>query len=154
MVWAVPALAVLHFVLHVGFSLGAVAPDLLTVALLVAAREVRMGTAAGLGLLFGLLEDAYSVLSFGANAFALTVVGAAGARTRDLFVGDSLLFALSYMFFGTWARQALHWMVVGADVRAPFVQTVLLGAPLEAAYAAVVGAVVLWAFGSSWETVA
>ena len=57
------ALLVLHFLLHVGLAYGSGAPDLLTVALLLAAREIGLGRAAVLGLSFGLLEDALSVLA-------------------------------------------------------------------------------------------
>jgi hypothetical protein len=96
----VAALVFVHFLLHVGLGYGRGAPDLLTVALLLAAREVRVGTAAAVGLLFGLLEDALSVLAFGANAVAMTAIGILGALTRDLFVGDSRLFAVSYFFVG------------------------------------------------------
>ena len=67
----VVGLALLHFVLHVGFGLGSIAPDLATVALLLAAREMGMGGAAGVGFGLGLLEDALSVLSFGANGVAM-----------------------------------------------------------------------------------
>ena len=77
-------LALMHLLLHVGFGIGRAAPDLLTVALLLGAREVGMGRAAGMGLLFGLLEDALSVLSFGANSVAMTIVAALmlGLRPR------------------------------------------------------------------------
>ena len=80
----VGVLFVLHFLLHVGFGFGAGAPDLLTIALLLAAREIGMGRAALLGLCFGLLEDALSVLAFGANTIAMTVAAVGGAFTRDL----------------------------------------------------------------------
>ena len=50
----VPFLVLLHFFLHLGLSLGREAPDLLTLALLLAARETRMGTAAALGFFFGI----------------------------------------------------------------------------------------------------
>jgi rod shape-determining protein MreD len=130
---------VLHFLLHLGFGWGRGAPDLLTVALLLAARETRMGTAAGIGFALGLLEDAFSVLAFGSNALSLTVVGALGARTRDLFVGDSLLFVVSYLFVGKWTRDLLHWIVAGETVREPFVQALVLEGSVAAAYATVVG---------------
>lgn len=76
-------LALMHLLLHVGFGIGRAAPDLLTVALLLGAREVGMGRAAGMGLLFGLLEDALSVLSFGANSVAMTIVAVLG-RLRGI----------------------------------------------------------------------
>ena len=39
----VPSLIVVHLLLHIGFGLGLKAPDLIAVALLLAAREVGMG---------------------------------------------------------------------------------------------------------------
>ncbi|HKJ02098.1 MAG TPA: rod shape-determining protein MreD, partial [Longimicrobiales bacterium] len=140
LVWlVVGALFFLHFVLHVGLGLGRSAPDLLTVALLLAAREVGVGAAAGTGLVFGLLEDALSVLSFGANAIAMSLVGLAGAVTRDLFVGDSLFFLVSYFVAGKFARDLIHWVVAGETVRQPFVDQVLFQGLLGGLYAAVVG---------------
>jgi len=143
-VWIVVAsLVVLHFVLHVGFGLGPAAPDLLTVALLIGARETGLGTAAGLGLAFGLLEDALSVLSFGANSVAMTVVGTAGGVSRDLFVGDSLVFLASYFWIGKWVRELLRWVVVREELRHPFVDQILVQAPIGGLYAAAVGVVIV-----------
>ena len=143
----------LHFGLHLSLGLGQSAPDLLIVALLIAAREVRVGAGAGFGLLLGLMDDAFSVLAFGANTFALTLVGAAGAKTRDLFVGDSLVFMVSYLIAGKWCRDLLHWIAVGESVRAPFVETMLISSPLAAVYAALMGLVVVSVSGIGWETV-
>ena len=100
-VWAVVGLLViLHFGLHLSLALGKSAPDLLTLALLIAAREAGVGAAAGLGFLFGLLDDAFSVVAFGANTFALTVTGVLGSKARDLFVGDSPVFTSLLSFPG------------------------------------------------------
>lgn len=152
-IWgAVLLLAVLHFLLHVGLGLGETAPDLLTVAVLMAAREVPMGVAAGVGFIFGLMEDAFSLLAFGANTVALTVVGAAGARTRDLFVGDSVLFLVSYLFVGKWFRDLFHWLSVGESLREPFVEAMLVESTLAALYVVVVGGVVLGVTGAWWES--
>jgi rod shape-determining protein MreD len=151
-VWAtVVGLAFMHYFLQIGMGLDA-APDLLTVALLLAAREVGMGTAAGIGFAFGLLLDAFSLLAFGANAVAMTVLGAAGARTRDWFVGDSFFFVVSYLFLGKWVKDLLHWVAVGEAVREPFVQAILLGATIEALYAAAVGVLVVTITGAWWES--
>lgn len=153
LVWVVVvALFALHFLLHVGLGLGSEAPDLLTVALLLAAREVGMAPAAGLGLVFGILEDALSVLSFGANAVAMTVVGILGALTRDLFVGDSLLFLVSYFVLGKWLRDLVHWLMVGEALRQPFVDHMLVQSVLAGFYAAVVGGGVLALTGLWRET--
>ena len=149
----VVGLVVLHFLLHVGFGLGNVAPDLLTVALLVGSREVHVGWGAGIGFVLGLLEDAFAALAFGASTVAMTIVGVAGARTRDLFVGDSLLFLVSYLFVGKWLRDLVYWIAVGEDIRQPFVESMLIGSALAAAYATVVGVVAIAISGSWWKTV-
>lgn len=149
----VGALVTLHFVLHVGFGFGRGAPDLLTIGLLVAARGVGLGPAAAVGLVFGLLEDALSVLAFGANSVTMTVIGIAGAFTRDLFVGDSRVFVVSYFFAGKWMRDLLHWLMVGEGLRQPFFAEVLLQGTLAAAYAALVGMFVLGVTGRMGEQV-
>ena len=148
----VVGLALLHFLLHVGFGLGDIAPDLLTVALLVGVREVDVGWGAGIGFGLGLLEDAFAALAFGASTVAMTVVGVAGARTRDLFVGDSLLFLVSYLFVGKWLRDLVYWISVGEDIRQPFVESMLIGSSLAAAYATLVGVVAIAISGSLSET--
>ncbi len=144
------ALSLTHLLLHVGFGIGRAAPDLLTVALLLTAREMDMGRAAGLGLFFGLLEDALSVLSFGANSVAMTIVAALGAVTRDLFVGDSMLFLVSYFVIGKWTRDLVHWLMVGESLRQPFFDQVVVQGLIGGIYAAVVG-VVLLAVTGLWQ---
>ncbi|MCG6989083.1 MAG: rod shape-determining protein MreD [Gemmatimonadetes bacterium] len=152
-VWVVVAvLVLLHFLLHVGLGVRHAAPDLLTVALLLAAREVGVGTAAGLGLAMGLLEDALSVASFGANAVAMTVVGLLGAVTRSLFVGDSLVFLVSYFVIGKWVRDLVAWLAMGEALRQPFADQVLVQGFLGGVYAAVTGIVVLTVSGLWRET--
>lgn len=139
LVWLVLVLAALHFLLHLSLGLGAVTPDLLVVGLLLLARQVGMAAAAATGFAFGLMEDALSLAAFGANALALAVVGALGARTRDLFVGDSVLFMVSYVALGKWLRDFLHWLFVGPGLRDDFVGSMVLRAPLAALYATAVG---------------
>ncbi|MEX2467137.1 MAG: hypothetical protein WD995_09505 [Gemmatimonadota bacterium] len=148
----IAGLASLHFLLHVGFGLGRGAPDLLTIGLLLAAREMRIGWSAGLGFGFGILEDALSVLAFGANALTMSLVGMAGAATRELFVGDSWLFVVSYFFFGKWLRDFVHWVLMGEELRRPFTEQVLLQGLTGAAYAALAGVVVLVVTGFSSES--
>ncbi len=146
--WSVVVVLVLvHFLLHVGLGLGPIAPDLLTVALLIGAREVGPGAAAGTGFAFGLLEDALSVLSFGANTVAMTVVGVLGALTRDLFVGDSLVFLVSYFVVGKWLRDLIHWLMVGEQLRRPFLDQVLVQGVIGGVYAAGVGILVMAIWG-------
>jgi rod shape-determining protein MreD len=147
----VAGLFLAHFVLHVGFGLGRSAPDLLTIGLLLAAREVGLGTAAALGFAFGLVEDSLSVLAFGANTVAMTAVGILGTFTRDLFVGDSLLFVVSYFFAGKWVRDFIHWIMVGETLRQPFLEQVVVQGMIGATYAAVVGLVLVTLVGRPRE---
>ena len=140
-------LPLLHFTLHVGLGIGAWAPDLLTVGLLVTARQVRTGTAAGIGFALGLMEDALSILSFGANAMALTVVGILGARSRELFVGESLAFLASYLALGIWLRGAIHWLLTRDGAREEAIRVLMVQAPVAAAYGAAVGTVLLMVTG-------
>jgi rod shape-determining protein MreD len=142
------ALPLLHFLLHVGFGIGRGAPDLLAVGLLLLARELRMGAAAGVGLILGLMEDAFSLLAFGANALTCTLLGIVGSRSRELFVGETLLFLVSYLFFGTWLRSVLHWVLAGEEVRRDAGVTLLVHGPVDAAYAAGVGVALLLATGA------
>lgn len=141
-VW-VAVLFLAHFFLHVGLSYGTGAPDLLTLALLLAAREVGMARAAAVGLFFGLCEDALSVLAFGANGIAMATVGAGAAATRDLFVGDSWIFLVSYVFVGKWIRDLVYWIAVGEGLRQPFVEQVLVQGAVQGLYIAGIG-FVLW----------
>ncbi len=153
-IWGVVGfLILLHFGLHLSLGLSESAPDLLVVALLIAAKEVDIGRGAGLGFFLGLLDDAFSVLAFGANTFAMTLVGMGGARTRDLFVGDSLFFLTTYLVLGKWMRDFLHWVAVGEGLRESFVDTMLIQSPISAVYAGVVGLVVIAISGLGWETV-
>lgn len=140
-------LVLLHLTIHLGFGVGAAAPDLFTLAVLILARESHMAVAALIGLMLGLLEDAQGLLAFGAHGIALSVVGAMGARTRDIFVGESLLFVGVYLFLGKWARDLVHWIAVGADGRGPFVQSLLVDGSLGAAYVTAVGLVLTLTLG-------
>lgn len=144
-------LVVLHFVLHVGFGFEAGAPDLATLGLLIAARELRTGSAAGMGFLIGLLEDALNDLAFGASTLAMTVVAVAGSRSRDLFVGDSLTFVLLYFFTGKWVRDLIQWTITAPELREPFERSMLIDSVVAAVYLAFVGLLLVRIFGSRDE---
>jgi rod shape-determining protein MreD len=143
----VPGLVIVHFLLHLGLGLGREAPDLLTLALLLAAREVGMGGGAALGFFFGLLEDAFSILAFGANTLALTLVGILGAGTRHLLVGESLRFLFLYLAGGKLLRNLVYWVGAGEGVREPFVEAVLIQGSVSALYLGVVGLLLFLPFG-------
>lgn len=139
-------LVALHFVLHLTFGLSVWAPDLLTLAVLMAARQLTGGAAAGVGFALGILEDAVSLGAFGAAAITQTVVGYLGARSRDLFVGDSVLFLSLYFFLGAWLQDALYYAVAPAVRRGELLEALLLHMPLQALYVAVVGVVAMIIF--------
>ncbi|HSH45483.1 MAG TPA: rod shape-determining protein MreD [Longimicrobiales bacterium] len=141
-------LVVLHFVLHLSLGLGRSAPDLLTLAVLLGARQFHGPGAAALGFGLGLLEDAVSVGAFGAAAMTQTVVGYLGARSRDLFVGESLLFLVLYLFLGKWLHDALYYLIAPAVRRGEPVLALLVDAPLAALYVAAVGFVAILAYRS------
>jgi cell shape-determining protein MreD len=136
-----------HFFLQVGLGIGRWAPDLLAIALLLLAREARAGLAAGIGFFLGLLEDAFSILSFGANTVTLTLLGVLGARSRDLFVGESVPFFVVYLAIGTWLRHAIHWVIAGEGVRGSAADVLLVEAPVASLYAAAVGVLLLMVTG-------
>lgn len=137
--WVALALVVVHLVLHVGVGWRDGAPDLFVLTLLIASRRLHVGAAAGVGFGLGLLEDAFSALSFGANAFSMTVTGILGSRSRDYFVGDSLLFLFFYFLAGKWIREILAWIVSDSAVRTSFPTRVLWEAPLAGIYVAFIG---------------
>ena len=142
-------LVVLHFILHLSFGLANTAPDLLTVAVLLGARQLSTpGRAAAYGFLLGLLEDGLSVSAFGAAAITQTVIGYLGARSRDLFVGDSVLFLALYLFIGVWAREALYYGIAAVVRRGDTVEALLVAAPLMALYSAVAGIVAVLIYRS------
>ena len=141
-------LIVAHFVLHLALGLGASAPDLLTVALLLSARRVRGAVAALFGLGLGLISDALSAGSFGADAVAMTILGYLGARSRDLFDGDSLLFVGVYLFVGKWLHEVAYWLLAPA-ARGDAVSQLVIQAPLAALYTAIGGAVALLIYRAS-----
>lgn len=133
-------LVVLHFVLRVGLGFQQLVPDLLVVALLLAARELRAGPAAGLGLLLGVLDGAVVPFSMGASAVVLTILGFLGARSRDLFSGDNYLLLAAYLFAGKWLFDTLLFLVTGDMFRAG-ASYLLIVSPLTALYAAAAGLV-------------
>lgn len=137
------ALVALHFLLQLTFGVGDWAPDLLTLAVLLAARQLDGGTAAGVGFALGLLEDAVSLGAFGAAAIAQTVVGYVGARSRDLFVGESMFFLTLYFFLGAWFQDALYYGVAPSVRRGEPVAALLVAAPLDALYVTVAGVVAI-----------
>ncbi|MGH7481118.1 MAG: hypothetical protein ACRELV_03110 [Longimicrobiales bacterium] len=139
-------LLIVHFFLHLALGLAGSAPDLATVAALLSARRVNRPVAALVGGVIGLVRDALALIAFGADAAALAIVGYIGARTRDLFVGDSALFVFMYLFLGKWLHDALYHVLRswGGGISADGgLAQLLLSAPVAALYAAIAGGIAL-----------
>ncbi len=136
----VALLVVLHFVLRIGLGYQQLAPDLLVVALLLAARQLSAGQAAALGFLLGLIEGSLIPFALGATALALTIVGFIGARSRELFTEDNYVVLALYLFTGKWLFDAILYAAAG-DIFGPGASYLLLVSPLTALYAAAVGIV-------------
>jgi rod shape-determining protein MreD len=138
-------LALLHLLLQIGFGLGTGAPDLLVVALLLGARRMAAPAAAALGLVLGVVYDAVALLAFGSGAVVLTILGYLGARTRELFVGESLAFSAVYLFLGKWLHVLLLALMLryGRGAAVEWTPLLLVEAPLAALYTAVAGVVAL-----------
>jgi len=130
-------LVVLHFVLRIGLGLGAFVPDLLIIAVLIAAREMRPASAALLGLLLGLLEGAAIPYALGPSALALTLLGYLGSRSRELFSDENPIFYLIYLFLGKWLYDGILYVVTG--LQPGMGSQLLLLSPLAAFYAALIG---------------
>ena len=142
----VVALIVAHLLLRVGFGLQEVAPDLMVLALLVSSRPLGPGGGAAMGFGLGLLEDAFSMLSFGASVFALTLVGTAAALIRHHFEGRSLFFQFTFFFLGKWIRDMLAWLVSNPEGRDAFLDQALIASPLAGLYLAAAGLSVRYLF--------
>lgn len=137
-------LVITHLLLRVALGLGNEAPDLFLVAVLIGSRYLGLRTGAALGFALGLVEDAFSMLSFGATVFALTVLGAVGAQSRYFFVGNSVAFLVSYLALGKWLRDLLAWLVSDTATRNAFRDHMLFESPLMAVYASVAGTAMSW----------
>lgn len=136
-------LILLHLMLHVALGLGREAPDFFIVALLLASRSMNVRSAGALGMLLGLLEDAYSMTTFGSNVLTMTILGMAGAKSRDLFVGDSKSFLVTFFLLGAWVRHLLVWAVTDSAVRPALDERFVVESGLLSLYAASVG-IGLW----------
>lgn len=138
----IAALVILHFVLRVGLGLDQLAPDLLVVSLLLAAREIRAGAAAGLGLALGVLDGAMVPFNLGISALVLTALGFAGARSREIFSGESYVFLALYLFAGKWLYDILLALLTREIFRSGATEFLVM-APMTAIYAAAAGVVAM-----------
>ena len=142
----VALLVLLHFFLHLGLGLGASAPDLLTVTVLLAARRLSVTPAAALGAGLGLLQDALSLGAFGAEVVTQALLGFAGAYSRNFFVGESAAFVGVYLFAGKWLQDVIFWLLARPGSGTEVLSRLFVQAPLAAAYAAASGTALLFLY--------
>jgi rod shape-determining protein MreD len=135
----IAGLVVLHFVLRVGLGLGVLAPDLLVIALLLASRRLRPGSAAGVGFLLGLLEGSANPTVFGASGLALSVVGYLGSRSREWLAGDDPITMVAYFFVGTLLYEILLYVLLALIGVGGSPMALLIPALFASLYAAAVG---------------
>ncbi len=140
----VAVLVALHFVLRIGYGLGELAPDLLLLSLLVTARFVKPGTAAGIGLFLGFLEGAMLPMTMGVSAVALVILGYVGGRTRKWFSDDNVVFLALYFFLGKWVYDGILFLFAGA--RPGMAADLLVISPLASIYAAIAGLLALFVY--------
>ncbi len=97
-----------HFFLRPRFAPSRFAPDLVLVALLFFAIRTRPAVGAVAGFLIGLLSDAVAPTTFGAGAFALTIVGFAAGWLKAVVFADNLLVNALIVFAASWVRDVLQ----------------------------------------------
>jgi rod shape-determining protein MreD len=138
-------LVLLHLVLRLALNLTFV-PDLLVVALLLGSLRLSGAGPALLGLFLGILADSLTLLAFGATAVAFVVVGFIGARSRNLFEGDSYLFVAFYAFIGAWLIEAVRFLV-GRMIGQPLEPFALVSeAAISALFTAIAAVVAMAAY--------
>jgi cell shape-determining protein MreD len=135
----IAVLVILHFVLRVGLGLGFYVPDLLTVALLLASRRMRAGWAAGLGVLFGVLDGAVNPFTMGASALVLAVLGYLAARSREVLAGDSPVLLVAFLALGKYMFDLFLFGVLSSRALAGPASVLFTLSPLAALYAAAAG---------------
>ena len=117
--------------------------DFLTIALLIAAVRLRPGTAAVLGCLLGLVNDAQTPTAFGSSALAMTGVGFAASWLKAVFFADNIALNALMFFLGKWAIDLVRYMAAGGMGGANLAQQLFVWSPLSAPVTAAAGLVVL-----------
>lgn len=107
-------LAAVHFLARPLLGSWEMSPDLLAGALLLAALQLRAGTAAAVGFALGLLEAALALADPAPLAALYTVTGYLGVRCWDLLFADVRIFLPTFLVTGSWVLIVVkQWIVVG-----------------------------------------
>ncbi len=138
-------LLLLEFYLRPSLVEGRGMPDFLLLALLLLCLRLRPGMAAIVGLLVGSVIDVLSPARFGANMLAHTLLGWGAAWGRAVFFADNIAVNAGLFFFGTWVRNMLVLLLIGAALARLGVEAILWS-PLQGLTTAVVGVLVVLFF--------
>ena len=117
--------------------------DFLTIALLISAVRLRPGSAAVLGFVLGLVNDAQTPTTFGASALAMTGAGFAASWLKAVFFADNIALNALMFFLGKWAIDVIRLGVSGSVAGTELAQQIFVWSPLSALVTAVAGVVVL-----------
>jgi len=151
--WLVLAgLVLLHFSLRTRLGDDRVAPDFLLLALLMYTIRATPGRGAGAGFFVGILRDALTPASFGANALAHTLVGYLSSWAKAVFFAENLFVNGCILFGGTWVRNLVVTLASGELKGSPLAWELLVWSPLQSLTTAAVGVLVLWLLGR-WVSV-
>jgi hypothetical protein len=95
------------------------------------------------------VQDALSLLSFGAEALAQALLGFAGAHVRDFFVGESAFFVGIYLLVGKWCHDIVFLILSRTGTGGEIASRLLVQAPLAGLYAAACGVVALLCYDAA-----
>lgn len=143
-------LVILHFTVRPLLQWRAEA-DFLVVAVLLAAVRVRPGVAALIGFTTGLLGDALAPATFGATAFALSIIGFGASWLKAVFFSDNVVLHAFFFFVGKWAFDVLFLLLERQRGFMEIVTQMVLWSPLAAAATALAGLLVLMLFRGMLE---
>jgi rod shape-determining protein MreD len=143
-------LVILHFTVRPLLQWRAEA-DFLVVAVLLAAVRVRPGVAALIGFATGLLGDALAPATFGATAFALSIIGFGASWLKAVFFSDNVVLHAFFFFVGKWAFDVLFLLLERQRGFMEIVTQMVLWSPLAAAATALAGLLVLMLFRGMLE---
>lgn len=132
--------------LHTGLGLGAVAPDLIAVAVLLVARRATATRAVVLAVCLGLLDDAMGIGNLGARSLGLGAAALLGTSSLRIFEGEGAVFMALYLFIGKWAADAIVSLVLSAASARQAALALVTSVPLEAAWASLAGLLALFTF--------
>jgi rod shape-determining protein MreD len=117
----------------------------------VTAVQVRPGAAALIGFLTGVVADSLSPLSFGAGAFAMSVVGFLASWLKAAVFCDNVVVQAIFIAVGKWLHDVLYLL---AERRLDFVELVVqlvFWSPLSALATGVTALLLLALFRPSLE---